>query len=107
MLFFSPLYWERGSWLSFPTSEGFVWYNGLHEPYLRELGGQTDFKDFSTLAAGTKMDIINYQPVSESFQSRLPGPLSRNASSSTNGGAGVRNPLSQGNGFFGKVSSIR
>lgn len=31
--------------VSFLNSEGFVRYNGLHESYLRELGGQTEFKD--------------------------------------------------------------
>lgn len=46
--------------VSFPSSEGFVSYNGLHESYLRELGGQTEFKDFSTSAAEIKMDITNY-----------------------------------------------
>lgn len=80
----------------------FVRYDGLHESYLRELGGQTDCKDFSTSAAGIKMDITNYQSVSETVQSDLPGPLSRNTLSATSGGAGIWNPVLQGNSFLEK-----
>lgn len=75
--------------VSISPSEGSVRYNGQHESSLRELAGQTDFKDFSTLAAGIKMDITNYQSVSERFQSSLPEPLSLNTLSATSAGTGI------------------
>lgn len=71
--------------ITLPDIKGFVRYNELHKSYLRELGDQTDFKDFSTLVIEIKMDITNYQSVSESFQSGPPGPLCRNTLSAISG----------------------
>lgn len=75
--------------VSFSPSEEFVRYNGPHESSLRELGGQPDFKDFNTSAAEIKMDITNYQSVSERFQSSLPEPLSLNTLSAASAGTGI------------------
>lgn len=70
--------------LAFPATEGFAKQNGLHKSYLRELLEQTDFKDLSALIVGIKMDMTNYQWVSESFQSGPPRPPLRNTLSAIN-----------------------